>query len=183
MLLADYEINLEVMKCSPQAQEAGCLVDLGQDIGAVFPYLNARLKRCRYNPEAPSLEIGYEGRGFALHARRIAFGGVASREEAARVVASLRDFINETWEHRAEIEPSYREGPCLSPLAIFQLLPRDNCGGCGDPTCLAFAAKLAREKAVVASCAPLLEPRHAERRARLLSLLAEGGYEIPPSWS
>jgi ArsR family metal-binding transcriptional regulator len=182
MLLTDYEINLEVLKCSPHSQEAGCLVDLGQDISEVFPYLNAQLRRCRYNPDAPTLEISYEGRGFALHARRIAFGGVGSREEAERVVESVRALINETWDRRAEITPSYRQGPCLSPLALYQLLPKLNCGQCGDATCLAFAAKLARERSSVSRCRPLLEPAHAVRRAGLVSVLLDAGYEVSEEW-
>jgi len=178
-LLRGYEIRLEVFKCSPHSEAVGCLVDLHQDIREVMPYLNGVLKRCRYNPDAPALEISHEGRGFALWARRIAFGGVTCSEEAEHVMESLQQLINDTWARRDEITPSERRGPCLSPLAVFKLLPGLNCGECGEASCLAFAAKLAREKARLVQCVPLASPDHGERRAALVAMLLEGGYEAP----
>ncbi len=182
MLLSDYKCKVEVFKCSPHSQEVGCVVELGQDISAAFPYLNAELKRSRYNPEGPTLEINYEDRGVALQARRVAFGAVDGIAEAERVMASIASLINDTWERHNEITPSFRRGPCLSPLDIFQLLPGVNCSRCGEPTCLAFAAKLARENAAVSHCAPLAKSEHAAHRLQLAALLLEAGYEVPKEW-
>ena len=182
-LLRDYEIKLEVFKCSPQAEEVGCLVELGQDIREVMPYLNAVLKRCRYNPDAPALEISHEGRGYALWAKRIAFGGVTGSGEAEQAMRSVQQLINDTWTRRRQIAPSCRKGPTLSPLELFQLLPGVNCGACGEPTCLAFAAKVARETATIGQCSSLARPDNAARRGKLAALLTEAGYDVPESWA
>jgi acetyl-CoA decarbonylase/synthase complex subunit gamma len=40
----------------------------------------------------------------------------------------------------------------LTGIQIFKLLPKTNCGECGQPTCLAFAMSLAAGKAELASC-------------------------------
>ena len=40
----------------------------------------------------------------------------------------------------------------LSGLEIFKLLPRTNCGECSVPTCMAFAMKLAQQKAELSDC-------------------------------
>ncbi len=40
----------------------------------------------------------------------------------------------------------------LTGIAIFKLLPKTNCKDCGDPTCLAFAMKLAAGKAELSAC-------------------------------
>ena len=40
----------------------------------------------------------------------------------------------------------------LTGLEIFKLLPKTNCGDCGIPTCLAFAMKLAQQKAELSEC-------------------------------
>ena len=40
----------------------------------------------------------------------------------------------------------------LTGIAIFKLLPKTNCKECGEPTCLAFAMKLAAGKAELAAC-------------------------------
>ncbi|MFB3880398.1 MAG: (Fe-S)-binding protein [Armatimonadota bacterium] len=182
-LLRDYQIQLEVFKCSPQSQEVGCLVELGQDIREVMPYLNAVLRRCRYNPDAPALEISHQGRGYALWARRIAFGGVTCFDEAEQAMQSVQRLINETWQRRHEITPSDRKGPTLSPLELFQLLPGVNCGACGEPTCLAFAAKVARETMTIGQCSSLSRADNAGRRKKLAALLTEAGYEVPEGWA
>ena len=40
----------------------------------------------------------------------------------------------------------------LTGIQIFKLLPKKNCKECGDPTCLAFAMKLAQGKAELSLC-------------------------------
>lgn len=40
----------------------------------------------------------------------------------------------------------------LTGIEIFKLLPKTNCKDCGDPTCLAFAMKLAVGKAELSAC-------------------------------
>jgi len=40
----------------------------------------------------------------------------------------------------------------LSGIEIFKLLPKTNCKDCGEPTCLAFAMKLAAGKAELSAC-------------------------------
>lgn len=181
-LLRDYTIQLEVLKCSPHSEAVGCLVDLGQDIREVMPYLNGALKRCRYNPDAPAIEISHEGRGFAIWPTRVAFGGVTCYDEAEQAMESLRQLINDTWERRDRIIPSDRHGPVLSPLELFQLLPGVNCGACGEPTCLAFAAKVAREAAAIGQCPSLARSENEARRAKLAALLAKAGYDVPEGW-
>jgi len=40
----------------------------------------------------------------------------------------------------------------LSGLEIYKLLPKTNCKECGQPTCLAFAMKLAQKQAELSAC-------------------------------
>ncbi len=59
----------------------------------------------------------------------------------------------------------------LSPIQIYSLLPRTNCGECGETNCMAFAAKLVNREATLEECPPLLTPEFAEQYAELWSLL------------
>ncbi|MDA8078387.1 MAG: acetyl-CoA decarbonylase/synthase complex subunit gamma [Nitrospiraceae bacterium] len=45
----------------------------------------------------------------------------------------------------------------LSGVEIFKLLPKTNCKKCGQPTCLAFAMKLAQRQATLDSCPDVSE--------------------------
>ena len=45
----------------------------------------------------------------------------------------------------------------LSGVEIFKLLPKTNCKKCGQPTCLAFAMKLAQRQATLDLCPDVSE--------------------------
>jgi ArsR family metal-binding transcriptional regulator len=67
----------------------------------------------------------------------------------------------------------------LKALDLFKLLPGTNCRQCGEPTCLAFAVKLAGRDIVIAKCNPLFSEKYKEKREVLLELLHAAGFEIP----
>jgi len=50
----------------------------------------------------------------------------------------------------------------LTGIEIFKLLPKTNCKECGDPTCLAFAMKLAAGKAELSLCPHVSEEAKAK---------------------
>jgi acetyl-CoA decarbonylase/synthase complex subunit gamma len=50
----------------------------------------------------------------------------------------------------------------LSGIEIFKLLPKTNCKECGEPTCLAFAMKLAAGKADLSACPYVSEEAKAK---------------------
>jgi acetyl-CoA decarbonylase/synthase complex subunit gamma len=53
----------------------------------------------------------------------------------------------------------------LSGLEIYKLLPRTNCKKCGQPTCLAFAMKLAAKQAELSACPDVSEETKAKLEA------------------
>ena len=50
----------------------------------------------------------------------------------------------------------------LTGIEIFKLLPKTNCKECGEPTCLAFAMKLAAGKAELSACPHVSEEAKAK---------------------
>ena len=50
----------------------------------------------------------------------------------------------------------------LTGIEIFKLLPKTNCKECGEPTCLAFAMKLAAGKAELSACPTVSEEAKAK---------------------
>jgi ArsR family metal-binding transcriptional regulator len=96
--------------------------------------------------------------------------------EARTVLDSLKELINNTYERRDQIEPSYKTGDELKVMDIYKLLPGTNCKECGEPTCFAFANKIVRQEADVSRCAPLYTEEHSAKRQKLLGLLEVAGY-------
>ena len=72
MLLREYKFQLFAPKCNPSAEYVNCLAALRDDIREVFPYLNATLKACQYNPDAPFLRFRHEGHVIALRPHQTA---------------------------------------------------------------------------------------------------------------
>jgi len=64
-----------------------------------------------------------------------------------------------------------------SPLEVYQLLPKTNCGECGESTCMAFASKLINRDARLEDCIPLVK-EDEEGYKKLAELLAPEVREI-----
>lgn len=60
----------------------------------------------------------------------------------------------------------------LSPIDVYNLLPRTNCKECGEENCMAFAAKLVTHEAKLEQCKPLLtDPKYKGNYQKLWDLL------------
>lgn len=67
----------------------------------------------------------------------------------------------------------------IGPLDVFNILPKTNCGKCGEDTCFAFAAKVADRKLDLEQCTPLYEEAQYEKnRGKLEVLLRPAVREI-----
>ncbi len=75
----------------------------------------------------------------------------------------------------------------LSPLEVYNLLPKTNCKECGYPSCIAFATNLLLGKNKLEDCPPLFrDPKYAANLEKLKTLLkpmeemAETGIKLDP---
>src|SRR5512139_2785667 len=177
MLLHSYKIT-RVLPCSADPEKIRVIAEISGEIHEVFPYLNAVLKGCIYNHPALTLTIKKDGKLFTLHAHHITLAKIEDEKEAEEILGWLRDLINETCEKRERIEPNYSMAAELKALDIFKLLPGTNCKRCGEPTCLAFAVKLAGRDAEIKKCDPLFSEKYQGKQKVLAELLQAAGYEV-----
>lgn len=154
MLLKAYRKRF-VRPPNPTARHLRCFAPLDDDIGEVLPYLNTVLKGYRYYPEPPSLTLKFQGKLITLTSREIAINMVKDEAEAEHILAWLKKEINRTWARRAEIKPSFVVAAPPRIMEIFKLLPRTNCGACGQSTCLVFAVRVSQGSQGLDDC-PLL---------------------------
>lgn len=141
MLLQGYKKEMFRPKCNPSFQSVHCVARLDQDISEVLPYLNTELGGGDYVPSPPSLTLKAHGKLISLHAREIYVNALNDEEEAEKILGWLMKEINEAWDKRAEIEPTFSAPPVPQWLEILKLLPKTNCRKCGEPTCTVFALK------------------------------------------
>ena len=56
----------------------------------------------------------------------------------------------------------------VSPMEVYQMLPKTNCKLCGETTCMAFAFKLVSRERKLEECVPLFkEEKYAKNREKL----------------
>ena len=170
VLWRDYRIT-HVQDCMADAKKTRVIADLSDDISPVFPYLNRVVANLLYNPGARSVTLRREWRILTFYPRVAMMAKVDGPEDARAQLDWFRDLCNDIWRRRGEIEPCYERRKLLGPLDTYLLLPRLNCGDCGEPTCMAFAFALLLENRSPAECPPLREPAHAEHGRRLATLL------------
>ena len=155
MLLKSYRKEIFRPACNPSFQSLHCIAHLDQDISEVLPYLNATLGGFEYLKDPPTLSLKLHGKLITLHPQKIAVNALKDETEAEKIIEWLKGEINEAWDKRAEIEPSYEGSPKPNLLEILRVLPKTNCQECGQPTCMVFSSLVAGGVKGADDCPPL----------------------------
>lgn len=156
MLLKGYTKEIFRPECNPNFQSLHCIAHLNQDVSRVLPYLNTLLGGFEYLKDPPTVTFRVHGKIITIHPMEIAVNALKDAEEAEKILEWLKREINEAWENRNEIAPSYESAPKPSIFEILKCLPKTNCGECGASTCLVFAAMISQGVKGPENCPQLL---------------------------
>jgi ArsR family metal-binding transcriptional regulator len=140
MLLTGWTKEITRAECRPEAQTLHCIARLNENVGGVIPYLNAVLGGYTFIKDPPSVTFCSQGKLITVHGDHIAINALRDAEEAEKILQWLQREINEAWDKRNEITPSFQAAPRPQVFQILRLLPKTNCGKCGQPTCMVFAS-------------------------------------------
>ncbi len=166
---------IPLVKTLPCLAEPGRIIIIGepsQPLSQVIPYLATLPGVIAYNPETCTLTFR-RPRGFmTLYADKVYITQVRDVDEGLELLNALKEAVNTTWVHRAELVTATVEKRVPRLLDIWALLPETNCRQCGEATCMAFAAGLFHQKRMPSEC-PILtsDPAFDERRATLEAML------------
>lgn len=141
-LLKGYSIEIFNSKCQPGAMGVHCFAHFEQNVGQVIPYLNALLGGIDYIPDPPALTLRSQGKLITIHEDKAAINALKDEAEARKIVEWLKNEINSAWARKDEITPDFRRRSKPKLLEILKLLPKTNCGQCGQPTCMVFATQV-----------------------------------------
>jgi len=179
MLLSGYEKELFLPECNSSFQSLHCIARLHEDITDALPLLNAELGGHQYIKSPPSVTFRINGRLITLHPKKIAINALESAEQADRILEWLREQINDVWERRGEIEPSFDAPGTPKLIDILRLLPRTNCRRCGQPTCVVFATQIMEGGKGPEHC-PALDQHQRLKLEEYLALFSSPDLEV--SW-
>jgi ArsR family metal-binding transcriptional regulator len=150
-----------------------CIAYLDQDISEALPYLNSVLGGFEYLKDPPAVILRSQGKLISVHGAKIAINALRDEAEADKILQWLKREINETWENRDHIQPSYEGAPKPKLIEILKLLPMTNCRDCGMPTCMVFAARMAEGIKGVEDCPGL----NRENRTRLEEYIQQFNFD------
>jgi ArsR family metal-binding transcriptional regulator len=174
MLLKGYAKEIFRPECNPSFQSLHCIAHLDQDISEALPYLNSVLGGFEYFKDPPAVTFRVHGKIITVHPREIAVNALKDEEEADKILKWLHREINEAWEKRGKIEPSYVGAPKPKVLEILRLLPLTNCRECRERTCMVFAAKIAEGTKGPEDCPHLEE----EKRMKLQEYMEPFQFDV-----
>ncbi len=168
MLLKNYRLEIFRSKCNSGALSLHCFAHLDEDVGEALPYLNSVLGGFGYIEDPPSLTLKTSGKLITIHSRKIAVNALQDREQAEKIVSWLQREINSAWDNRDKIAPSRTGIRLPAMLDILKLLPKTNCGECGEATCMVFAVRVAEGAKEYSAC-PALDGAAGKKLAAYLS--------------
>jgi len=151
----------------PSAMTIQCFAHLDQDVSAALPYLNAVLGGFEYIKEPPSVTFRAQSKLITVYGRKIAINAIKDENEALKIVEWIKHEINDAWEKRDEVEPSYEGISKPKVIEISKLLPKTNCKECDAPTCMVFATLVAEGGKDASDCPALTDENRKKLNAYL----------------
>lgn len=159
---------IETSPCLAEEDKFKALTAASVNLNEVLPYLNRELENANYQQQANSLTFKKGIVGFTLMNEQINVTKFLNNTELYELLDWIKDVINDVYSRKDEIEPDYEAKKVMPVLAIFKLLPKTNCKKCGEPTCMAFAAKLNKLDGKIDECPVLDEEKYQEAKKILM---------------
>ncbi|MGM0366565.1 MAG: (Fe-S)-binding protein [Actinomycetota bacterium] len=182
MLVKNFKIK-EILPCLADPEKIRVVAEISDDAREVLPYINAVNKKAIYIKGANTITFGKEGKLITIHPKKIAITKLKDEKEAKEVLEEVVAMINDVDQRKSKIEPDFKRREKPGPLELLKLLPRTNCRSCGQPSCMAFVAKLLNEEVSILRCKKLFEPGYEKNRGKILELLQKSGFEIPSAFN
>ena len=141
---------------SRDAMMAGFL--LNTDVSFLFPYLNAVAERAELHQEPQLIRFQFEDRYCVLYPQKGLVTPIEDRPRARFFLDRLIAFLNDISSQRDQITSNHRIHRRVSVPNILKLLPKTNCGACGQVSCMAFAASVSLQESFPDDCPHIVSP-------------------------
>ena len=144
MLLKSYTKRIFRAECNPSFESLHCIAQLDQDVSEALLISTRPLGGFTYIKDPPSVTFRVHGKLITVYGDRMAVNALKNEEEAEKILNWLKGEINEAWEKRDQIQPSYESAPQPQMIEILSCCPgKKGCRACGQPSCMVFAKLVA----------------------------------------
>jgi len=162
-----------VAPCMADETKIRLIAYFDRDISEALPYLNAVIKGGSYNRKGSILTYVKERVIINLYNIKITVAKADDIIDAWMILDEARKLINNAYQNRDTITPSYEEKVRVTALQIYGWLPKTNCKACGEATCLAFAVKLLLGEQKLGQCIPLSTESRFSENINIMREMAE----------
>ncbi|MGQ9538592.1 MAG: (Fe-S)-binding protein [Candidatus Bathycorpusculaceae bacterium] len=150
----------EISPCTADPERIKFLAQADKLLEDVLPVLYLAIPNAKYSEKLGALSYMHQQHLITIFANgRIGMTYVKDRKEADQLVEETRQMINRAFIHlKTHGKPSpemVQAKKELTPMKVYELLPKTNCKMCGEQSCLAFAAKLLNGEKTLQDCPPL----------------------------
>lgn len=136
----------------------GAHFKIDNDIGMLFPYINATIKDCKFVDKPAHIQFVLDDIQCTLYPKEVIAAPFMDQDQAAKFVNRLIDFLNDIYLKKDSLTPDYKTFRPISVIDIYKLLPQTNCKECGFSTCLAFAVALSKKQTTPDQCPGFARP-------------------------
>ena len=172
LLRSDFRLEPSSCYVDVRCPRYKAVVQAEVDLSPLLPYLNAATRVVYYDPEEPVLIFRLGPHKVAVRRNSVQIADLSDLEEGRQAKKEVEALLEDIFRRKDEIEPRFEPRRLPPALEIYRFLPQTNCGLCGEPSCLALAAKLSSAEAELEACRPLYEePAFSEKRRLLEDLL------------
>jgi ArsR family metal-binding transcriptional regulator len=166
------DINITFMEpCVADPEKIRLRAELSDNIVELMPYLNTVISNAIFNKNVPLLSFTKEFRLIVIYPQSLTMAKAVNMTDALQVLDWVKNLINDTWEKRETITPSYERKEKPTVLQLYNWLPKTNCKECGELTCFAFATKLLLGTQKIENCKLLLRDKYDNARETLMDML------------
>jgi ArsR family metal-binding transcriptional regulator len=171
VLVKKIEIK-EISPCTADPERIKFLAQADRPLEEVLPILYLAIPNAKYSEKLGALSYTYKQHLITMFANgRIGMTYVKDKNEAEQLMEEARKLINRAFIYlkihgkpSPEIMQAKKE---LSPMKIYELLPKTNCKLCGEQGCFAFAAKLLNSEKTLQDCPPLDSKEYAANKLQI----------------
>ncbi len=173
---------LEILPCIADPKKIRVIGKIDfERLNEVMPYLAQLIPNASYNEKNGWISFKKGYRIITIHRDGyVAMTQIRDESEALEILKEIEDKAKEAWEKRDKIDLTKQtKRVVLTPLDVYNYLPKTNCKICGEQTCMAFAVKLLNGERNLKDCKPLFtEKDYTNKREILTNMLIVAGYDI-----
>jgi ArsR family metal-binding transcriptional regulator len=166
----------EISPCTADPKRIKFLAQADKPLEDVLPILYLAIPNAKYSEKLGALNYTHQQHLITIFANgRIGMTYVKDRNEAEQLIEEVKKLINRALIYlKTNGKPSLEMIQAkkeLTPIKIYELLPKTNCKICGEQSCFAFAAKLLNGEKTLKDCPPLNSSEYSMNKLQIEKMM------------